>query len=453
MRNQGLSARRRAAAAPRVLALAAVAAVAPLAASAQVVTIRGVAWDSLRAEPLVGAMVSVVGTGRSAIADSRGRFQIDSVSPGAYTIQMTHEAIDSIGLTGVSRKYDVLDGRAELRLALPSFATFWQVGCSGRPPRDSSLVYGTVRKPGSGAPVAGAKVELAWLDIASKGRREVQQQMKRLDTRTDSTGAYGFCGVPAGAGFRMRASTDSSASGIIDMLPNMDRVRWRDLAVGPLVDNMPSAVGSVAGVVVRGASGPMADARVVLDDVGEVRTDSAGRFAIGGVPSGTRQLQVLGVGLNPVTQAVDVKVGDTTRVYVNVDRITTLGAVRVTGTPFMRRLMANLEYRRSQGLGTFVDSTAIVGLPLMRSALSVLPSVKLVGKGRIPIIETRAGCVPAVWIDGVDQRGQETIWSLYPDEIALIEIYPSRATLPAEFEGTRRSCGAIAVWTKRAIRP
>jgi hypothetical protein len=43
----------------------------------------------------------------------------------------------------------------------------------------------------------------------------------------------------------------------------------------------------------------IANARVVTDGVPEVRGDSAGRFLVRSVPSGTRQVEVLALGMSP----------------------------------------------------------------------------------------------------------------------------------------------------------
>ena len=44
--------------------------------------VRGTVVDSLRGRPLAGAAVFVDGTARSTVADSLGRFALDSVPPG-----------------------------------------------------------------------------------------------------------------------------------------------------------------------------------------------------------------------------------------------------------------------------------------------------------------------------------------------------------------------------------
>ena len=72
--------------------------------------VRGVAYDSIRRQPLRDAFVSILGSGadaRNTITDSHGRFQFDSVPPGDYTFAVQHAELDSLGLSGVSRKATV----------------------------------------------------------------------------------------------------------------------------------------------------------------------------------------------------------------------------------------------------------------------------------------------------------------------------------------------------------
>src|ERR1043165_5340578 len=59
--------------------------IAPHALAAQqgATTVRGVAYDSLHARPLRGALVAL-GTNRSTISDTLGRFAFDNVPGGDY---------------------------------------------------------------------------------------------------------------------------------------------------------------------------------------------------------------------------------------------------------------------------------------------------------------------------------------------------------------------------------
>ena len=427
----------------------------PLAAQEASVTVRGIAYDSLNNEPLEGAVISVISTGKTTISDRRGRFEVDGIAPGTYTFTMNHDALDSLGLTGVSARIEVSDDRREIRLSVPSFAAFWSAGCASRAPRDSILVYGAVRHPSDLSPVRDAKVELAWIDLSVKGRKQVSQQTQTLSTMTDSTGAFGFCGVPKGAGLRIRASTDVAASGVVDLTPNETRVRWRDLTIGQYVNIDSTQVGTIAGVVLRGPGTPIPGARVLMDEAPETRTDDAGRFAIPGVPAGTRQLQVLAVGTEPVSRVVDVAVNRTNDIVVNMDRVATLAPARITGSPFIRHMAEGIAERQKLSFGTFLDSTDFAGHGTTRTAFEGVAGlvVRPVGRQYALLLKESAAnqCAANLFVDGVRQMDQERLWSLAPDEVKAVEIYRRGSLVPPEFQVVRSNCGSVAVWTRQVF--
>src|ERR1043165_8655903 len=84
-------------------------AVTAASATAQGVTVNGIAYDSLHAAPLGGALISVVGTALTTTADSLGRFRIGGVAPGNYRFMMQHDVLDSLGMSGVSSLATVSD--------------------------------------------------------------------------------------------------------------------------------------------------------------------------------------------------------------------------------------------------------------------------------------------------------------------------------------------------------
>src|SRR5580765_7320722 len=104
-----------------LLPLIGTAAIVAAPAAAQRVQVHGVAFDSLHAEPLKGATVTLAG--QTTVADGRGRFTFDTVAPGTRTIIVYHAVLDTIGLGAISARVEVTDGRQEVRVAVPSFAT------------------------------------------------------------------------------------------------------------------------------------------------------------------------------------------------------------------------------------------------------------------------------------------------------------------------------------------
>src|SRR5262245_51757701 len=140
-----------------------------LMAQASAVTIRGMAFDSLRNTGLGGAFVTINGGGKrqSTTADSTGRFVFTGVMPGAYIFSAQHAQVDSLGLPGISSRATITDGLAEVTVAIPSFASLWSMACGpGKPPADSGFIYGVVREAATQRPSAQASIDLSWVDLA-----------------------------------------------------------------------------------------------------------------------------------------------------------------------------------------------------------------------------------------------------------------------------------------------
>jgi hypothetical protein len=61
-------------------------------------------------------------------------------------------------------------------------------------------------------------------------------------------------------------------------------------------------------------------------------------------------------------------------------------------------------------------------------------------------------CVAPVWIDGV-KASYDFLAFLRPDEIAIVEVYPHSFEVPMRYTAAGDpTCGAVAVWTKWALK-
>ena len=384
------------------------------------VVVRGLAYDSLRGAPLANAAITIAGRARSTASDSRGRFQFDSVAPGVYMFVLHHPALDSLGFPGTSARATVTDGRNEVRVAIPSFATLWRAACGeGRPPKDSGFVYGTIRDAWNLEPVGHATIDLIWTDLIVERTRGVIQRQWSIKTQSETDGGHAICGVPTSLGLRIHATTDASASGLIDLPPADVRARRRDLMVGPAGEPDSAHRGTIDGMLTDAASRSFADARIVMDEVPEARSGADGRFTIPRVPIGTRQLEVRSIGLMPIVAVVDVMPGETVPLSM--------------------------------------DSTAISRYPRFINVFDDIPSVRPEYHGVsfvVSLPDPRGGrCIPDVRIDGAEAAYGHLI-DLFPQEVAALEVYPHSGTVPIQFlrPGIRPACGIILVWTKYGFR-
>jgi Carboxypeptidase regulatory-like domain len=443
-----------------VASVGALAASQPLAAQRDKapVPVRGVAYDSLRGQPLRNAFIAIVGTARSVQSDARGHFHLDSVPPGSYVFAAQHDAIDSLGLTEVATRVAVTDGRAEVRIAVPSFSTLWRVACGARrAPRDSGFVYGTVRDASSHKPVAGAFVDLTWVEILLDRQRGVMQRLRRVETRTDAAGRFSVCGVPVAQWLRIGAGARSGASGTIDVPPGDLRVYRRDLLIGPAGRTQSQRGGTIWGVVTDAAGAPVADARVVADDTTEVRTGADGSFVIRHVLAGTRQLEALAIGMRPVVTAIDVLPGDTSAVVLRLQKVTTLDVVRVTASRRGRLIAEEIESRRKSGVGHLMDVGDIARRASLSSVFRDLPSAEVRYSGgdfTVLVPDGRGGtCEPDIWVDGA-RSAAAALNLIQPKEVAAVELFPRAGTVPTRYQrdvGGQARCGAILVWTNWAL--
>ena len=434
------------------------------AQSPAVATLRGEVYDSLNKRPLDGASVSVTGIGRTTTTDSRGRFHFDSVVPGTYTVVAYHALLDSIGLGAVSARTTVGTTSGQVTVSVPSFDSFWRLACGDRPaPRDSGIVYGTIRDANTGKTVTGAKVDLSWVDVSVDSLRHMREKRWHQTTRTDASGNYGVCGVPISTVPSIEASYAEGSSGSVDLVGDQHRVRRRDLSLGPLAETDSSRRGIIAGLLTDPAGQPFAGAQVLVQSFPETRSGADGRFVVRNVPTGTRQVEIRSVGMAPFITTVDVTSHDTAMIAAQLKKVATLDVVRVTGTMRQQRLVADLEARRKMGLGFVQDSTAFEGRVQLVSVFAAFPhlAIQRVGNGQryyltLPIAIGR--CAANLWIDGKHMQtvpnpmvGYDLLLDLQPDQIAAIEVYPHGASVPMELQSLNSTCGAVAIWTKWAL--
>lgn len=428
------------------------------------VTVSGLAFDSLRNVPLTNAFVMIPELSRSTQSDAKGRFVFDTVPGGTYTFAMQHAVFDSLGLSGAQTRATITDGKTVVVLAVPSFSTMWTAACGAVPVpgADTGLVYGTVQNAKSRSPMPEAWIELSWLDLVNLGTKEesnVAQRRWKSETQSDANGGYAVCGVPLNTQYRLHAAYLNNSTGTIDLASSSDRVRRRDLVVPGTAAADSALRGAIQGVVTNPAGKPVADVRVIVDDATEVRSDKDGRFVVPGINTGTRQIDFAAIGMTPVSQTVDVYANDTTFVGASLHTVSNLEAVNVLANATIRRKARQIEERRRQGFGSFQDSTDIGKRGTLSASFAMMPGVTVENvraNGRLfnlYLPSTGTGpCLAMLMVDGIQQFDHEILGAFAPGEIAAIEVYQQRLTVPTELMRSDAKCGLVAVWTKRALR-
>jgi hypothetical protein len=428
-----------------------------LEAQSAPVRVAGIAFDSLKGEPLREAVVAIRGLAGSATTDERGRFSFDHVPPGRHTFVVQHPVLDTIGFSGLSRQVLVGPGSGDIRIGVPSLATLWRTACgAGAPPKDKALVFGTIRDIDQQRPVPDAFVDLTWQDLTYDKRRGLRQTAHRGATRSDSTGSYVVCGVPTNTWMRIDAGVASGASGRIDLPPSPLQVRRRDLMVGVSGEQDSTQRGTISGHLVGPDGGAFMNARIVLDDSSEVRSGVDGRFIMRNVRAGTRQVEVFSIGISPVVSAVDVLPGETSTLALQLQRVTTLDVVQVTGTSRGRRIAMEIIERKRLGFGHTMELGELVAHSTMETVFADLPSTIIERRGvdfAVWLPDGRGGQCPAqVWVDGA-RSGPEALNMIRPREVTAVEVYARPGTVPLKFRPVevKSGCGVILVWTNWAF--
>jgi len=450
-------------------------------------TVRGVVRDSVAHAPLAGALIQLVSaeggatSARTAVTDAQGRYAIDGVPNGRYTIGFIHPVLDSLGVEPMLHRVRVR-GRREVRMNLssPSPAQLRAAICAMPPSAGAAtgagaVVVGVVRDARDGAPLAGIPVLGEWLELTFR-KRGVDALQVRLEATTAKNGWFFLCGVPNGGTMQLSASNGADSTAVLEVpLPKSGYVR-RELYVGAShvvgATNAPEPKDSLAPPrrIVRGGDGrlsgtvvsaidghPLAGARVRLADGPETRTDDRGAWTLAQAPAGTRTLEVRAIGFYPTQRAVDVIAGAApVRVALNT-MAAMLDTVRITAARIADRSHGEFEKRRQRGLGRFLtaDYLAKQNITFLSDVFRRLPGVRTdVGDGFHRPILVRATfkgwCRPDIYLDGIPLlyfSADDLDQGVPAGKVMGIEIhtYPD---VPWQYQRSFGTCGVILIWTK-----
>jgi hypothetical protein len=159
--------------------------------------IAGVVLDSL-GRPLPGATVQVAGTDFAATSDTSGRFRLDSLPAGRYTLIARHPAYSELGLPVATEQEVALDAGASRSVSFraPNSATVVAQLCFGKQPvAQRATIRVVLLDSATASPLAGAAVRLSWTELISTFGT-VELRPVELDGSTDQAGAIAFCALP-----------------------------------------------------------------------------------------------------------------------------------------------------------------------------------------------------------------------------------------------------------------
>ena len=230
----------------------------------------------------------------------------------------------------------------------------------------------------------------------------------------------------------------------------------------PLGAQTAAARGVLDGIVTDTSLAPLGGASAwLLGTKLEIGAGENGRFRITGIPAGTYIVVIRRLGYAPLSSAVSVAAGDTTRAsFTLVQQQVTLDKVVVNAAAFAGPL-GEFEFRRASGMGQFMTEAEIEKLnmvgtsDLLRTFHSVAVTPKAVLAARLlPAM----GCPMQFYVDGLAITVNDLERDLPPPhEIAGIEVHANTATVPMQYASLGGGglsgrgggiCGVVLVWRR-----
>ncbi|AHG92705.1 hypothetical protein J421_5170 (plasmid) [Gemmatirosa kalamazoonensis] len=437
----------------------------------------GVVYDSLTRRPLARAYVQVVRAGdldggRTVAADSAGRFRVDSLAPGRYLVAFFHPLLDLLRVQATPRVVELGVDIVRVDLGVPDLARVRPVVCgSAQAPSDSSgLLAGRVRDSADGAPVENAKVVLTWSEVALDAGG-VRTEHRRVPVTTGRGGSYVLCGVPAGEEMVVSAAAPGRASGEVALEVPPRGFMMLDLALGDTTAGDTTAAGAMHGTarltgVVRDSAGrAVRGARVsIRGATASTTADADGVFSLGGLPAGTRTLEVRAIGFALRRLPVDLGSDRAAAVNVRMDRVPTLAAVTVLGTP-TSGLAGFLDRRARNVADRFITAEDLVRLhaSLVSDALRGMRAVWVVPDrhlgtrllGTSPFTRLHGGnarCAAWIVLNGqAVPRGDDIDMWVGTKDVVGIEVYADGGSVPIKYRPPDNfdGCSVVLVWTRQ----
>jgi Carboxypeptidase regulatory-like domain len=453
------------------------------AQSDQAGRVEGVVYDSVHARPLAAVRVVAVRADSQAsvraesMSDSAGRYHIESLPPGRYSLGFESALLDSLEIVLPPRAVTIVAGSAAtVKLAMPSAAKLRAAVCPGANLlKETGVVYGQVVNAETESPLAGVVVALLWRDLAvwdandHKIPRTVATP-RTTSVTTDEGGWYRACGVPTGTWMSMQLQQEGRVGPVLrTLVDDTLGIAIHHLSYSAATARDTAEVVDSAGIktmtgtaaltgVVRGPAGaPISSAQVhVLAARGTAVTDAEGRFTLSGLPAGTHELEVRQIGYELTNAWVELRGGATTRRDVSMRRVVTLDSIRVVAIASRYKEFA--AHKKMALGGIFLGPDDIMRRHFNRTSdiIRGMPGYVVEnsrsGRTRVYAAGSANRCVVNVAINGFSG------WSDDPDAFSVDDVSPSDVGAIELGSGAYGGspdldhgygCGTIVIWTKR----
>jgi hypothetical protein len=430
----------------------------PTSANRAIYSVSGIVIDSLRWRPLAGADVIAAGTSHHATTDSSGLFRIDSLMPGMYRLGVFHPYLDSLSIAiGTKETMVPLEEGKGLIFGVPSAASLIRTTCPESAVDSSSVLLGTVVDVDTGAPIPSAKVTVSWTDyVFGKKIRGLEKVPQRLETMTNSGGAYRVCGLPADLGAAVVAESGEAKTDEIGIKSFSPSVLLLTLAISRKL----AARTPVKGFVRDERGSPLKNARVqMIGAAAGAVTGDDGSFTLHDIAPGTRNIAIRRIGYIPVSISLQLTDKPMPAIDVRLAKyVPILDTVFIKGRRDERLASVGFTHRKAGTIGEFLTRDAWqkshprLLTDILRNTRQA--TVRHVGTKAIVVSRRGLPCTKLL-IDGVPWnigRAEDFNDVIDATEVSALEIY-SGSTVPSEFDlGREHGCLTIVIWSRSRVQ-
>jgi hypothetical protein len=255
-------------------------------------------------------------------------------------------------------------------------------------------------------------------------------------------------------------------------MPALTRISLTLLTLGSLPDLCGATVSrqegpkksEIRGTVVRASDRqPVTGAKVSLDGTElALTTDTKGKFKFPKVAAGQYIIRAEVEGFPVATSTLLLAQGDRLDVEFQVGSsdAVTLPELKVEeAAPARVSPIAEFNRRATTGNGRYITRDYIEKRKpaTMMDLLRGIPGVRVECPRhervcRLRMARAPRNCGPAFFLDGVPS--DPTVFYLTsPNDVEGVEVYSGPSETPAELEGVRSGCGAVAIWTRIGEKP
>lgn len=395
---------------------------AQLDAGASQGVVTGSVWDSISGSPLEDAAVFLWDTPYGAVSDAQGRYRIEGVPEGEYSLLFFHTRLGEMGVSPGPLAIAVSGTPLEVDLATPSRATVARSQCllEARP-SNAGIIAGRVYDGGSGVPLGGSLVTLSW---------ESDERAKAAWThvRTSPDGWFRACDVPS----------DRPVLAGVDYIGRQSRRREVDLHDGYTEVDLPLyalAPSHITGTLRDATSGVGIEGAVAwIRGTGFMAlSDGRGHFEFDRVPAGTYMLMMEHIAYGTKMDTLVVSAGQRLLVDMMLDtRPIPIAPITVSTEPppvemarrrggiVITRDEIDTVRQRSRDASDVIRSLRVPGVIVRHQSNGVI----CVGYSTGQVKMNRAGCVEMmIYVNDVRATDPDMALRLSPDAIERMVIY------------------------------